>query len=243
MATIKTVSYKKVGDIKVSEHFRLHELRCHDMSDTIKYCPETLAMAEKLRDLTESSSVTVTSGYRTKSYNKNVVKGSKNSTHCKGYALDLHFKNSKYSVKQICCMAQDLGIRGIGYISSTAIHIDMYNRTYRGNEKKGYGNNVGGDFYTYFKIAKGSLPTSSVSSYTGKYPTIIIGSLKKGSKGNNVKLLQMFLNWALNTKLSIDGVFGANTEKAVKQFQKLVGITIDGKFGKLSLKKAKEFKK
>ena len=144
-------------------------------------------------------------------------------------------------------MAQDLGIHGIGYISSTAIHIDMKPRKvfYRGDERKDYSNNVSGDFYTYFKIEKGSLPTSKEikTSYTGKYPTIIIGSLKKGSKGNNVKLLQKFLNWALNSKLTTDGQFGTNTEKAVKEFQKLVGITQDGKFGKTSLKKAKEFKK
>jgi hypothetical protein len=246
MGTVKTVRYSKVGDIKISDHFKLHEIRCKDKSDIVKYCDDTLAMAEKLRGLTECKSVIVISGYRTPTYNKKIA-GSKKSSHCDGYALDLHFKDSKYSVKEICCMAQDLGIHGIGYISSTAIHIDMKPRKvfYRGDERKDYSNNVSGDFYTYFKIEKGSLPTSKEikTSYTGKYPTIIIGSLKKGSKGNNVKLLQKFLNWALNSKLTTDGQFGTNTEKAVKEFQKLVGITQDGKFGKTSLKKAKEFKK
>lgn len=246
MSNVKTVRYSKVGDIKISEHFRLHEVRCKDKSDIVKYCDDTLAMAEKLRDLTECKSVIVTSGYRTPRYNKKIG-GSRKSSHMEGYALDLSFKGSKYSVKQICCMAQDLEVHGIGYISKTAIHIDMKPRKflYRGDERKGYSNNVGGDFYTYFKIEKGSLPTSKEikTSYNGEYPKIIVGSLKKGSKGNKVKLLQMFLKWALNINLSVDGIFGINTEIAVRQFQRCVGITADGKFGKTSLKKAKEFKK
>lgn len=246
MSNVKTVRYSKVGDIKISEHFRLHEVRCKDKSDIVKYCDDTLAMAEKLRDLTECKSVIVTSGYRTPSYNKKIG-GSCKSSHTEGYALDLSFKSSKYSVKEICCMAQDLGIHGIGYISKTAIHIDMKPRKvlYRGDERKGYSNNVGGDFYTYFKIEKGSLPTSKEikTSYNGEYPKIIVGSLKRGSKGNKVKLLQMFLKWALNPNLSVDGIFGSNTEIAVKQFQRCVGITADGKFGKTSLKKAKTYRK
>ena len=246
MSNVKTVRYSKVGDIKISEHFRLHEVRCKDKSDIVKYCDDTLAMAEKLRDLTECKSVIVTSGYRTPRYNKKIG-GSRKSSHTEGYALDLSFKSSKYSVKEICCMAQDLGIHGIGYISSTAIHIDMKPRKvlYRGDERKGYSNNVGGDFYTYFKIEKGSLPTSKEikTSYNGEYPKIIVGSLKRGARGNKVKLLQMFLKWALNTNLSVDGIFGSNTEIAVKQFQRCVGITADGKFGKTSLKKAENYRK
>lgn len=86
-------------------------------------------------------------------------------------------------------------------------------------------------------------PNEFEEKYTGEYPIIKSGSLKNGSKGNNVKLLQKFLNWALNKNLTVDGKFGNNTEKAVKEFQKKVSITQDGKFGKNSLAKAKEYKK
>lgn len=49
--------------------------------------------------------------------------------------------------------------------------------------------------------------------------------IKKGSKGESVKLLQKYLG------ITQDGVFGANTETAVKKFQMKVGLTPDGIVG------------
>lgn len=50
-------------------------------------------------------------------------------------------------------------------------------------------------------------------------------TIKLGSKGDSVKLLQEKLN------LSVDGVFGPNTEKSVKEFQKKNNLTADGIVG------------
>lgn len=86
--------------------------------------------------------------------------------------------------------------------------------------------------------------TPSKKSYTGKYPSLgLKGYLGKGDKGTQVKRLQMFLNWCINAGLTVDGDFGAKTEKAVKNFQKKYGLTQDGYFGKASLAKAKTIKK
>lgn len=49
--------------------------------------------------------------------------------------------------------------------------------------------------------------------------------LKKGSKGESVKTLQEFL------KITADGIFGANTEAAVKSWQKAYGLFDDGIVG------------
>ena len=49
--------------------------------------------------------------------------------------------------------------------------------------------------------------------------------IKKGSKGESVKVLQKYLG------ITQDGVFGANTEAAVKKFQMKVGLTPDGIVG------------
>jgi hypothetical protein len=49
--------------------------------------------------------------------------------------------------------------------------------------------------------------------------------LKLGSKSKEVELLQSYL------KITVDGVFGPETEKAVKQFQKERGLTEDGIVG------------
>ena len=49
--------------------------------------------------------------------------------------------------------------------------------------------------------------------------------LRKGSKGDEVKLLQKLLY------LEVDGIFGTLTEEAVKAFQKEKGLTVDGIVG------------
>lgn len=55
--------------------------------------------------------------------------------------------------------------------------------------------------------------------------------LKKGSRGSAVKELQRQLtDLDYNTK-GIDGVFGSNTEKAVRQFQKDHHLVVDGVVG------------
>lgn len=55
--------------------------------------------------------------------------------------------------------------------------------------------------------------------------------LKKGDKGENVKILQKALG-----DLTVDGDFGAKTEAAVKAFQKSKGLTVDGLVGKATQK-------
>lgn len=50
-------------------------------------------------------------------------------------------------------------------------------------------------------------------------------TIKKGSKGESVKVLQKYLG------ITQDGVFGANTEAAVKKFQSKNGLTADGIVG------------
>ena len=50
-------------------------------------------------------------------------------------------------------------------------------------------------------------------------------TLKKGSKGDEVKILQKALN------ITVDGNFGTKTEDAVKIFQKSKGLVADGVVG------------
>ena len=53
-------------------------------------------------------------------------------------------------------------------------------------------------------------------------------TLKKGSKGEDVRYLQRILN------LVDDGIFGEITEEAVKSFQEAHGLGVDGVVGKLT---------
>ena len=86
--------------------------------------------------------------------------------------------------------------------------------------------------------------TEEKSGYSKEFPKLPSrGYFKKNDKGTEVKKLQAFLNWSLDLKLVCDGILGAKSQEAIKQFQKKVGIKADGLFGKSSLAKAKEFKK
>lgn len=56
-------------------------------------------------------------------------------------------------------------------------------------------------------------------------------SIKKGNKGDDVKVIQSKLKELGFLSGSVDGIFGSNTEKAVKTFQKSVGLVTDGIVG------------
>lgn len=57
------------------------------------------------------------------------------------------------------------------------------------------------------------------------YPTI-----KRGADNNFVFLLQFILN-QYGANLAVDGIFGQNTENAVKEFQQNNGLAVDGIVG------------
>lgn len=72
--------------------------------------------------------------------------------------------------------------------------------------------------------------------YTGNLPS---KTVRKGSKGSDVKHLQKFLNWCIKAGLKVDGVFGSKTKSAVKRWQKQYKLKkVDGIFGSASRKKA-----
>lgn len=58
--------------------------------------------------------------------------------------------------------------------------------------------------------------------------TALAATLKQGSYGDDVKILQKALQQHGYYSGSIDGVYGSNTTKAVRNFQKSVGLSADG---------------
>lgn len=59
--------------------------------------------------------------------------------------------------------------------------------------------------------------------------------IKKGIKGNDVELLQIYLNKLGFNSGKPDGVAGANTDKAIKLFQNAYGLTVDGLAGRATI--------
>ena len=62
-----------------------------------------------------------------------------------------------------------------------------------------------------------------------RYPT-----LRRGSRGGYVNILQRYLLSYLYPIGNVDGVFGARTERAVREFQSENGITADGIVGRVT---------
>ena len=85
-------------------------------------------------------------------------------------------------------------------------------------------------FILAFILAFTALCGTSASA--ASYPT-----LKNGSKGTEVKYLQMNLNGTGYSCGSVDGIYGKNTVSAVKAFQKAYKLETDGIAGKNTLSK------
>ena len=64
--------------------------------------------------------------------------------------------------------------------------------------------------------------------FNGKGDTV--NTIKRGSKGTDVKILQALLN-ASGENLTVDGDFGSGTDAAVKTFQRSKNLTADGIVG------------
>ncbi|MFF2731990.1 peptidoglycan-binding protein [Streptomyces sp. NPDC058008] len=56
-------------------------------------------------------------------------------------------------------------------------------------------------------------------------------TLATGASGDTVKRLQRSLTAALGTAVTADGIFGANTDKAVRSYQSTRGLSADGSVG------------
>ena len=69
---------------------------------------------------------------------------------------------------------------------------------------------------------------------------IIYLVLRVGSKGTQVRNLQLDLNYLLGSGLVVDGDFGNNTKNALMTFQRKYGLGVDGIYGNQSYGKMKE---
>ena len=166
---VKCYSLKTDGNKYCSAHTKVKEMRSKDGADKILIDTDLMTMIEKLFSKLQCSKYIISSGYRTPSHDK-AVGGNGSGQHTKGKAADACFYDKKGKIipaQIVCCVAQDLGFKGIANISKNYryVHLDMRtNGTYYGNEVVSY-RTVTNDFYKYFGISK-----SDVVKYIGKEP-------------------------------------------------------------------------
>ena len=205
---VKTYSKKSSGAKQITPHFKIREFACNDGSDRILVDVDGVKKLEYIR-IWASDSVRVTSGYRTPEYNRKIG-GASASYHTKGQAFDIVVSGK--TTAQVARFAQLIGFGGIEVNQDTNYtHVDT--RT-----KK------------YYWIHRGGRDIAQ-STFGGACPyTLPSATLKRGSTGTGVRWLQFHLSvWGFS--VTADGSFGANTEKAVKDFQKRLGLTADGIVG------------
>ena len=146
---VRTYSLKRDGDKKLSEHFRVREFRSKDGADTILISDELVKVLEAIRSYF-GKPITITSGYRTPTHNREVG-GAKGSQHVKGTAADIKVKGiPTWAVAGF--LEANYRNCGIGYYS-TWVHVDT--RGYR-SLWRDYGTNTKGTFgigknYTLYK--------------------------------------------------------------------------------------------
>lgn len=136
---------------------------------------------------------------------------------------------------------------------------DWVFRTYKSGSKKGRAYHIGYVIDDALRVieakgrAYGVICSAFNSSYWNAYgrpevfraeieaeqPVSVVFRrvLKKGMKGDDVKELQRLLNIAGGYNLAEDGDFGTKTYRAVRLYQKSMGLTVDGKAGKNTIKK------
>lgn len=118
---------------------------------------------------------------------------------------------------------------------------------------KEQGEDIARGILIYFGIEDKEIKKEKKSSdqkYSGTFPVLPERGYYQLGDGyktlnnllNQIKYLQLFLNWAVDVKLEIDGHYGELTEKAVALFQKQYGLVVDGLFGTKSLEMAKSIR-
>jgi len=238
--SVKKFSYKSQGALFCSKYTQVREMASIGAklySDNVLVDEKLMEMVDKLFEKLNCKFYLISSGYRTAAHDK-AVGGNGYGQHTKGKAVDCCFydKNGKIIPAQIvCCVAQDMGFKGIANISKNYayVHLDVRSiGTYKGDEIYNY-RTVTKDFYDYFNIKK-----SDVASYTGEkidvyYKKYTGKSLKVDTVLKAIGVPKKFYgNWqkrrCIAEKNGIENYIGL-----LEQNEKLIKLAKSGKLKKV----------
>lgn len=223
-----TMGYKtctKGKATKLSTYFNSTEFDCHGSG----CCSTTLineTLVEYLQKIREhfGKPITITSGYRCATHNRNVG-GATGSRHSKGDAADIVV--SGVTPREVAKYAESIGIKGIGLYETNAdghfVHIDTRTtKSFWYGQAQAYRSTFGGT-------------TSSSSTSTTTSTSVSSTVLSSGSYGSAVKELQENLNALGYSCGTANGSYGVKTANAVRAFQKANNLTQDGIAGPKTL--------
>ena len=125
-----TYSLSEDGDTYLTDNFKIKEFACKDGSDEILIDQQLVAILQDIRNHF-GKAVTISSGYRTVSYNSKIKNAAKNSKHTLGLAADITV--SGVDPVDVANFAKSIGVPGIGYYdkdNGNFVHIDTRSTKY-----------------------------------------------------------------------------------------------------------------
>lgn len=118
---------------QITKNFKASEFKCKCKCGKIYIAKELVEKLQELRDHF-GKSITVSSGYRCPTHNKNI--GSDNtSPHLLGIAADISV--SGVPSEEVAIIAEQLGFDGIAFINDNYIHLDLKGRKWYADERTG----------------------------------------------------------------------------------------------------------
>ena len=119
-------TYNKGSNMSLSKNFQVSEFACHGKGccSTVKVDDVLVGYLQKIREHFDKP-ITITSGYRCPTHNRNVG-GATGSRHAKGQAADIVVKDVKPA--EVAKYAESIGVLGIGLYETSRdghfVHID-----------------------------------------------------------------------------------------------------------------------
>ncbi len=204
--------YRKDSNARVAKNFRAHEFACKASG-----CGEEFPLDDRLVTWLQQirdhfgQPVQISSGYRCEKHNAQAG-GAPNSYHTRGMAADIWIPALLHEPRTIARYAESIGIRGIGLYEGSRgqyfVHIDTReNRVFwEGHEER------------------------LVSTFREKTVNVPLRVLKQGSKGTDVKAMQLLLG-GYGWNCAADGSFGDDTHSKLTAYQAANGLEADGSCG------------
>ncbi len=213
--SVNVKTMKKNSNVNLSRNFKASEFSCNGVNccDVLIYAPEVIERLQWMRDKLKKP-IVLYSGYRCEKQNKKSG-GVKNSKHISGLAADLKVPDG-ITLSEFAVLAESAGFRGVlKYTKKGFIHVDV-------RETK-----------PYYAITETGKSFKSQKTFGGEIafnPGVMPKTtIKRNSKRlTNVLWIQFQLKKAGFDVGALDGLYGAKTFNAVKNFQAVRGLKIDG---------------
>lgn len=211
VTTMSVITFQRDDETRVTTNFARNDFQCPCGCGAQFLEPELAERLQTVRDKI-GKPIKITSGYRCLSHNRKVG-GSSSSRHLYGVAADWRLKDRSVNPVALGILAREAGFNGVGiywHSKGAFVHTDV---------RSGKA--------TWLCTTPGKYPSTTYNSF-------ILPTIKRGSSGTVNKSATILLQKLL--KVTADGIFGVNTETALKYAQQQYGLAVDGICGPKSWK-------